>query len=688
MPSRTRKSTSRPQAGPAAQTIAWWPGEAAAFALILLATSLAYWPALNGMLLWDDDAHVTPAGLQSLHGLGRIWFDLGATQQYYPLLHTAFWLEHALWGGSTTPYHVLNIVLHALCAWLVARIALRLGIAGAWLAGAVFALHPISVEAVAWISEQKSTLSGAFCLLAALLYLDFDRKRSRTRYLAALALFLCALMTKSVTATLPATLLAVLWWKRGRLDAKRDIVPLIPWLTIGAASGLFTAWVERRYVHAEGADFALTAVDRMLLASRVPWHYLVHILWPVDLSFFYPRFAVDARDPFQYLFLAATLAVLTGLVFLARTRRAPLTAALIFIGTLTPVLGFLNVYPFRYSWIADHFAYLASIAVIVPLCALIAGPLHRYATGASVVLLATLGVLTWRQARGYTDIESLWRATIERAPSAWMPHYNLGLILENAAGENSSENDSVRRTEAIAEFRAAILYKPDDAPSHAELAGMLEQSSATRDEALAEYQTALRLDTSSAKVHSNYGLALMHAGRLPDAIAEFETAIRIDPRLVSAHNNLALALSRSPSRAAEAETQARAAIALDGSFAMSYNLLGVLLMKSPGRAAEGIAELQSAVRLDPNYFEAHYNLANALAGQPNRASEAIAEYEAALRLNPNSLPTHYNLAMLLASLPGRTPDAIAHMEAAHQLDPMAAQVNEMLARLRSAQVSR
>ena len=690
MPSRARKSPPLPQANKSEASVvrraspsAWRPREATALALILLATFLAYWPALSGMLLWDDDAHVTPPGLQSLHGLGRIWFNLGATQQYYPLLYTWFWLEHALWGDSATPYHVLNVFLHAICAWLVALLARRLGIAGAWLAGAVFALHPACVEAVAWISEQKSTLSGVFFLLAALLYLEFDRTRSRGRYLGAFALFLSALATKSVTATLPAALLVVLWWKRGRLDARRDLVPLIPWLTIGAISGLFTAWVERHYVHAEGADFTLTALDRLLLAGRVPWHYLLHILWPVNLSFFYPRFAVNTSDPIQILFPVATLAVLIGLAFLARTRRGPLAAALIFVGTLTPVLGFLNVYPFRYSWIADHFAYLASIAVIVPLCALIVGRLQRYTAGASVALLATLGLLTWRQAQGYTGAEALWRATIERAPSAWMPHYNLGLVLETA-----SENDPARRTEAISEFRAAVRYKSDDAPSHAELAGMLEQNPENRDEALREYQTALRLDPSSASVHGNYGLALMHAGRLQDAITEFETAIRIDPRLISAHNNLALALSRDPSRAAEAEAQARAAISLDPSFAMSHNLLGMLLMNSPGRATEGIAELESAVRLDSGYQEAHYNLAKALAEQPGRVSDAIAEYEAALRIDPSLLPAHYNLALLLAPLPGRIPDAIAHLEAAQRLDPTVPQVNEMLAHLRSAQALR
>lgn len=701
--------------------------DTAAFAVILSLTFIAYLPALNGTLLWDDEAHITAPELQSLHGLHRIWFELGATQQYYPLLHSAFWLEHRLWGDSTTPYHVLNVLLHSICAWLLVLIVRRLEIAGtmapitAWLAGAIFALHPVCVEAVAWISEQKSTLSGVFCLGAALLYLDFDRSdfdrtRRRSRYFAAFGLFVCALLTKSVTATLPAALLVVLWWKRGRIDMKKDVLLLLPWLAVGAASGLFTAWVERHVIHAEGADFALTLTDRILLAGRVPWLYLLHIVWPVNLSFFYPRFVLDSRDPLQYLFPAATSLALAGLTIVAWRRRSALSrsalaAALLFVGTLFPALGFFNVYPFRYSWVADHFSYLASIAVIVPLSALLGRLPGRARAVAAGFLVAVLGLLTWRQSHAYTDIETLWRTTIERTPSAWMPHYELGVRLES---------DPARRAEAISEFRTELRYRPEHAPGHAELAAMLESTPGGRAEALAEYQTALRLDPSFAMGHNNYGVTLSHDPRsLPDAVAEFETAIRLDPQLFSARNNLALALARIPSRAGEAEAQARTAIALDPSSAQAHNLLGILLVRSPERAAEGIAEFQTALRLDPGYREARLNLANAFGQQPGRLPDAIAEYRTLLRdspgdttahlrlaitlsrlpdqhegairefetvlgLDPDIAEAHYDLALLLSSVPGRMPDAIAHLEAAQRLDPDSAQVKQMLAGLRAA----
>jgi len=211
-PARPKPQPAQPSAArPAAAS-----GGPVLWASIFCATLLAYLPALSGALLWDDNMHVTRADLRGLDGLWRIWFDLGATQQYYPLLHSAFWLEHRLWGDAAVGYHLANVLLHAASACLVVLIVRRLALPGAWLAGFLFALHPVCVEGVAWISEQKSTLSGLFYLAAALAYLEFDRTRGRSRYLLALALFLLALATKTVTATLPAALLVIFWWQATR----------------------------------------------------------------------------------------------------------------------------------------------------------------------------------------------------------------------------------------------------------------------------------------------------------------------------------------------------------------------------------------------------------------------------------------------------------------------------------------
>jgi len=345
------------------------PGTRAAigtWALLFFATLIAYLPALRGGLLWDDDHHLTSPDLQSFHGLWRIWFDPGATQQYYPLLHSAFWIEHRIWGDSVLGYHVANVLLHATAVFLLIAILRRLSLPGAWLAGFMFALHPICVEAVAWISEQKSTLSGVLYLCSALAWLHFDQTRSKRKYFLATGLFVLALLSKTVTATLPAALLVVLWWKRGRVDWRRDARPLLPWLALGACAGIFTAWMERTSIGAQGPDFALTLAARFLLAGRAICFYAGKLLWPAGLMFTYPRWTFDTREWWQYGFPALVVAVAIALALAARRHRGPLAGFLLFAGTLFPVLGFLNVYPFLFSFVADHFQYLACLGIIVP----------------------------------------------------------------------------------------------------------------------------------------------------------------------------------------------------------------------------------------------------------------------------------------------------------------------------------
>ena len=263
--------------------------------LLVVITVLAYQPVWHGGFIWDDDAHVTSPQLRSLDGLARIWIQLSATQQYYPLVHSAFWLEHRLWGNSPLGYHLVNILLHAFAALLLARLLQRLKIPGAWLAAAIFALHPVQVESVAWVSELKNTLSGTFYLGAALAYLRFDQSRRRGDHALALGLFLLGLMSKTVIATLPAALLVVCWWQRGRLSWRRDALPLVPFFVTGVAAGLFTAWVERHFGGAQGSEYDFSIVERFLIAGRAIWFYLGKLCWPVNLVFMYPRWRSARR---------------------------------------------------------------------------------------------------------------------------------------------------------------------------------------------------------------------------------------------------------------------------------------------------------------------------------------------------------------------------------------------------------
>jgi hypothetical protein len=515
--------------------------------LLLTVIVLAYSPALTGGYVWDDDAHVTRTALRSWDGLRSIWFNLHATQQYYPLLHSAFWLEARLWGDEVLGYHLVNILLHYSAASLIVVLCQKLEIKGAWIAGFIFALHPVHVESVAWISEQKNTLSLVFYLLAVVTYVRFDHRRSANTYAAALFFFVCALLTKTVTATLPATLLVIFWWKRGRIDWRRDVGPLLPWFALAAAGGLFTAWVEHHIIGAEGAEFNLGAVERLLLAGRVVCFYFWKLIWPVDLIFSYPHWDVSAGAAWQYLFTGGIVA-LTALLWWLRTRtRAPLASLLIFGGSLFPVLGFINVYPFRYSYVADHFQYLASIAIIVPVAAMLSllrqrtpTPVGRRAVRLGVVaLVAVLTVLTWQQSRMYRDAETLYRVTIDRNPDSWMAHNNLGRILSRGTR---------RMPEAIQHFEAVLRVKPNHARAHYSLA-VDEYLTGRPLDAVPHFEQVLVLEPGNvllaANSHLLLGKILMNvAGRLPEAVRHLQEAVRLRPDDAEARDALGVAMQR------------------------------------------------------------------------------------------------------------------------------------------------
>jgi len=655
----------------------------AIWASIFIATLVAYFPALRGGLIWDDTDHVTRPGLQSLHGLWDIWFRLGATAQYYPLLHSAFWLEHRLWGDSVLGYHLLNLSLHTAGALLVVLIVRRLNLPGAWLAGLIFALHPVCVESVAWISEQKSTLSGVFYLASALTYLHFDETRRRSLYFWALGLFVLALLSKTVTATLPAALLVIFWWKRGSLEWRRDVRPLLPWFALGATCGIFTAWVERTVIGAEGATYNLSAIQHFLLAGRIICFYAGKLVWPSDLMFSYPRWQVDPTVWWQYLYpLGVAVAVTICLWWLPR-RRGPLAGLLIFVGTLFPVLGFLHVFPFQFSYVADHFQYLASLGIIVPVAYALTYvtartfPEKSAHTAVLVVLLAVLSILTWRQTRIYRDAETLYRATLARNPASWLTHYNLGGTLAQVPG---------REPEAIEEFRTALRIRPDYALAHNSLGYLLAKQPDRLSDAIAEYQAALRSDPGYALAHNNLGIALAQIpGRVPEAIAEFQSALRIRPRYANAHMNLANALAQMPGRQADAVAEYQAALRIEPNKAQAHTNEGILLSQMPGRVPDAIAEFQAALQSEPNDARNHELLGDALSQIPGRLPEAIDEYRVALRIQPDDLDAHLSLADALAKVPGQRQQAIAEYEAVLRARPDLVAARTSIERLRAGQ---
>ncbi len=513
-----------------------------------------------------------------------------------------------MWGLNPLGYHSVNVVLHALGAILLWRILSALRIPGAWLAAAIFALHPVQVESVAWVSERKNVLSGFFYFASALMYLRFaanrDATESKTRawyfYFGALALFVCALLSKTVTCSLPAALLLIGWWKSGTVK-RRDLWALLPFFLVGLALGWCTIWIERHHVGALGAAWSLTFLERILIAGRALWFYAGKLLWPAQLTFIYPRWQIDARALWQWLFPFGAIAVIATLWFeRKKIGRGPLTAVLFFAGTLFPALGFANVFPFRYSFVADHFQYLASVGLIV----LAAAALSRLPRIIPAFLLTTYGALTWMQIGIYHDLETLWRDTLQKNPGSWMAQDSFAAVLMQQ-GKNE---------EALAHLQTSLALDPNNAETQTNLGSVLTQLGRVN-EALPFLQKAVELEPDlAAAVHYNLGCALLLKGRANEAIAEFERALEID----------------STYRPAETE-------------------LGNALLQI-GNAEDSLGHLERALAMSPEDVTAHSYLANTLL-QLGRADEAMAHLQKVLQSNPRNPDVQKNMAWVLATWP-------------------------------------
>jgi tetratricopeptide (TPR) repeat protein len=732
------RSNEMPAAAPAAVPAPAWASPGLRIGIIFAAALAAYFPALSAGFVWNDRDYVTRPALRALGGLRLIWFKLGATEQYYPLLHSAFWAEHRLWGDSPLGYHLLNVLLHATSACLLGLILRRLAVQGAWLAAMIFALHPVCVESVAWISEEKNTFSTVFYLLAAWCYLRFDERRRPRDYACGFFLFLCALLCKTVAATLPAALLVVFWWRRGRLEWKRDWLPMLPWFGLGAAGGLFSAWVERTYIGASGSSFALSGMERVLLAGRVIWFYLGKLLWPADLIFIYPRWAVSGAAPGQYFYPLAA-GVMTLVLWLWRRRgRGPLAGWLCFVGSLFPTLGFFNVYAFVFSYVADHWQYLASIGIFALIGAganqlLVRAPVSTRATLRVLagMGLGLLGILTWRECRNYHDMKTFYSAILTRNPDAWMAHNNLAFELEGSgdattalthyeialrlhpdyveahANRGAALLELGRPEEAIAEEREAIRLLPTYAEAHNNLGSALVQSGRP-EEAIPEYQEAMRLKPDYVvaafgmgsacyriqqyeaaiqcfervlglqpiypAAENNLGLALVAAGRIQESLPHYERALQLKPDYAEAQRDLGIAFS-DLGRLPEAQVHLEAAVRLAPDDAQAQDALGADYYLE-GRYQAAIAPLQAALRINPNYPEAHNNFGLCLAAS-GKGADAITQYREAIRERPAFPEACYNLGNAL-DLTEKWSDALAAFREAVRLRPDYAQAHNNL----------
>lgn len=619
-----------------------------ALVLLLAALVAAYWPSLPGQFVWDDADWTTksPVVRGGLAGLWRIWASPTAMQQYYPLTGSSFWLDQKLWDARPLPHHVENVALHALAAWLFWRLLRRLEVPGAAFAAALFALHPVMVESVAWIAERKNVLSLVFFLGAMLAYgrhalfwkEDAPRVRSR-HWWWALALFALALLAKVTALALPALVLLVTWWKRGRLRWREDVRPTLPFFALAGAMGLLVNWLEHHHVRAEGPDFNYSFAERCLVAGRAFWFYPAKLLWPANLNAVYPRWEMDPRSPWPWFYPLGAAAA-GGAVWLARGRvgRATVCAVLFYTLAIFPTLGFLNLYGLRYSPVANRWVYLPSLGLIAAAAAVLTcamGQLHlrRLNVVLAMIVIAGLAILTRREAELYRDAKSLWTITLERDPRSWTAHGSLGNLYF----------DDGRLPEAADHFYKAIDLRPDYYEARNNL-GLTCQQLGRTDEAIAHFEKALELRPGLAEVHNNLGNALLDKGRLAEATSMFQEALRLRPEYPEALSNLGYATAQS-GNVDEAIRLLEKAIALRPDYADARNNLGNALLLA-GRVDEAIASFEKALQSRPDNAEALNNLGSALLKQ-NRTAEALARLQRALELKPNYLQAQLNLGNAL-----------------------------------------
>jgi tetratricopeptide (TPR) repeat protein len=665
--------------------------------LLIVITFVVYQPVWHAGFIWDDDNHLTnnPCIVGPL-GFKAIWTTSQAT--YYPLVLTSFWIQHALWGLNPLPFHLVNVAVHGTCAVLTWRVLLKLNVRGAWLGAAIWALHPVNVESVAWVTELKNTQSCFFYLLGILFFLEWLKQRASNgatvHYVLALVCAVAAILSKSSTVMLPVVLGLCWWWLEGRWRS-RNVAWLTPFLIISLVASGWTIWEQQFHSGAVGAEWAYSWTERLVIAGKAFWFYLGKLAWPHPLVFVYSLWKIDASGPLAYLPLLIAAA---GLCVLWRYRntqsRALFFGFAYFVISLFPVLGFFNIYFFRYSFVGDHFQYLASMGPLALAGAGIVTVLDDFNLGKRSVLLLEgallllLGILTWSQCRVYTTDETLYRATLEWNPSCWLAHNNLGLtVLRSGKPE-----------EAIEEYRKALHYKPDYAEAHNNLGNAyLDKGRIT--EATSEFSKAAQCNPHYAEAYANLGNALVKSGRIDEAIAKFELALKIQPDLTlvrynlgnaflqkrqfgeaighyqealkakpdfaQAHYNLAAALLEE-NQTDGAIWHLERAIENKPDFAEAENNLGSALLQK-GRVDEGVGHYRKALRINPEFAEAYFNLGNALL-EKGRLADAVTAYEKATEITPRNVQFQSSLGVALAKI-GNRGDALSHLEAALDLQP-------------------
>ena len=614
-----------------------------AFVALGLLVIVPYLPAmLWGGLVWDDHLYLVEAEpVRELSGLWQIWFSPGELEEhhYWPLTYATFWLEHKLWGFDPAGYHIVNVLLHLANTLLLWHLLRRLAVPGAWLVAAVFAVHPLHVESVAWVIARKDVLSGLFYLGALLAWLRFVEQANPRWYVGSLVLYAVGLLSKSIVVTLPVALLIVHWWKQGRVTST-DLLRLVPFGVVGLVIVLGDLSF---YWSGTTTSFDYSFAERTLIAACALWFYAGKLLWPSGLAVVYPRWDIHVADPLALV--AAVVLVVALWYFRQRIGRGPLAGMLFFAVTLSPVLGFVDYNYMIYAFVADRFQYLAGIgvmAVVIGAAACGAGRLpdlwQKGARGVAAMVLVVLGMLTWQQASIYRDEETFNRHIIALNPLARNAHRHLGNALYKQG----------RYEEALDAYRVAAEQRPNYAKVHGNL-GMTLNKLERFEEAEAYLRRAIALDPKTKRRYYHLGNALYGQGRYAEAVDAYRVAAEQHPDDARIHSGLGVTLS-GLGRFEEAEAHLRRAIALNPRHTEALYSLAKLRFKQQ-RYDEMLKLYQQIIDIDPTDALAYGDMGVALY-LLGRNDEAMRSFDQALSLDPTMKGVRANRDALLAAMGG------------------------------------
>ncbi len=595
-------------------------------ALLVALVLAAYWPALTGQFVWDDELLVlkNPLVLGQAN-LGTVWFHTD-----FSLTSVALWLQWLLWGNNPVGFHIVNVLLHAGSCLLLWRVLKRLAIPGAWLAAALFAVHPVGAASVAWISEMKNTLSLVFCLASFGFFLRAETepagaRRGKIFYSLALAAFLLALLSKTSTAMLPVVLLLCAWWQRGRIT-RRDCLRAAPFFLIALLLGCATVWFQVQVMKSGDPVQTENFFGRLAAAGRAVWFYFGKDILPLELSMIYPRWTVQAKNAAAYL-PAVLWGALLATCWWLRSRdwaRGALFALGGFTVLLFPVLGFLSMDYLVISRVSDHLQYLPLIAVIALAAAALARGLPgQFFWSVAVMLVLGLAAMTFQRAEILSRNDSLWRDTLEKNPESFTAHNNVGCIL---AAQN-------KVAEAIPHFEQTLKYNPKNAGAHANLARAFSMQRRFA-EAEEHFRAALRLKPASADVQQSCAAALLEQGRVAEALPHLREAVRLAPRV-------------------------------------ELRLRFAGLLHQTGNYSEAVAQYREALKREPDSVEALNNLAWLLATSPAAAvrngADAVRCAEQACRLTDYKMPGMVGTLAAAYAEAGRLPEAVSTAAKAAEL---------------------